>query len=172
MGEHRVKRGGWLYRYKAWIYTPSGKPQLVYGYSSRKAFSEDARPAALSIIKWLRAAHQARNQREMARRREQAVRLWALRPHRHALWARRQRKLIHAEASQWTKAQTLRRYVQAVQSADSSRNTTEWVRMANSLIDRTDPIASGSFAARAPLPTREELKEMYSDEEFGFDDDY
>jgi hypothetical protein len=44
--------------------------------------------------------------------------------------------------------------------------------MANRLIDRTDPIASGSFAARAPLPKYEELKNMYSDEEFSFDDEY
>jgi hypothetical protein len=46
------------------------------------------------------------------------------------------------------------------------------VRMANALIDRTDPLTTGAFAARAPLPTRAELKNMYSDEEFSFDDEY
>ena len=166
------KRGWGFYRPNEWIYTPSGKPQLIYGYCSRKVLSEDPRPAVQSILKWLRAANKASIEREIAWRHEKAVRLWELRPRRHALWATRQRKLIHAEASKWEAAQALRRYVQAVQATESSRDISEWVRMANRLIDRTDPIASGSFAARAPLPKYEELKNLYSDEEFSFDDEY
>lgn len=35
-----------------------------------------------------------------------------------------------------------------------------------------DYLTTGAFAARAPLPTRAELKNMYRDEEFSFDDEY
>ncbi len=166
------KRGERFYRYKEWLYTPNGRPQLIYGYSSRKALANDPLAAAQSILKWLRAANKASIEREIAWRNEKAVRLWELRPRRHALWINRRRKLIQVEASLWAQAQRLRRYVQAVQAAESSRDLSEWVRMANALIDRTDPLTTGAFAARAPLPTRAELKNMYSDEEFSFDDEY
>lgn len=126
----------------------------------------------LRILKWLRADNEDAIAYEIAWRHEKAVRLWKLRPRRHALWVSRQLKLIQAESSEWEEAQRLRRYVQAVQSTESSKDISEWVRMANRLIDQTDPIASGSFATRASLPTRAELKDMYSDEEFSFDDEY
>lgn len=126
--QRRHNEKGWTYYIQnQWIYTPTGKPQLIFGYWNRRQLTDDIRP----LTKML---------------------LMALRPLRHTIWKQRQLKEIENEAELWERAERLRRYVDHIAAVRSNRDLTGWLTLAQSLINSLDPVTSSAYARRVKLP--------------------
>ena len=158
------KHGGYFYYSNRWLFTPTGKPQLVFGYSYRKALSEDIRPIVAKVLNDLKKASEYAIRREIDQRHQRAVELLKLRPLRREVWLRRQLKLIDAEVQQWRRTESLRKYIDAVKAAKGHKDVSEWLTIAEALLNQTHPIRSGSFGVREPLPKYSEIKEIWNDE--------
>jgi len=93
-----------------------------------------------------------------------AVELLKLRPLRREIWLRRQLTLIEAEVEHWRQTESLRNYIDAVKAAKGDKDVSEWLTIAEALLNQTHPIRSGSFGVRQPLPKYAEIKEIWNDE--------
>lgn len=162
--ENAAKHGGYFYYSNRWIFTPTGKPQLVFGYSRRKALSEDIRPIVAKILNDLKKESERAIRREIDQRHRRAVELLKLRPLRREIWLRRQLTLIEAEVEHWRQTESLRNYIDAVKAAKGDKDVSEWLTIAEALLNQTHPIRSGSFGVRQPLPKYAEIKEIWNDE--------
>jgi hypothetical protein len=162
--ENAAKHGGYFYYSNRWIFTPTGKPQLVFGYSRRKALSEDIRPIVAKILNDLKKESKRAIRREIDQRRRRAVELLKLRPLRREIWLRRQLTLIEAEVEHWRQTESLRNYIDAVKAAKGDKDVSEWLTIAEALLNQTHPIRSGSFGVRQPLPKYAEIKEIWNNE--------
>lgn len=162
--ENAAKYGGYFYYSNRWIFTPTGKPQLFFGYSRRKTLSEDIRPIVAKVLNDLKKASDYAIRREIDQRHQRAVKLLKLRPLRRKVWLRRQLKLIDAEVQQWRQTESLRKYIDAVKAAKGDKDVSEWLTIAEALLNQTHPIRSGSFGARQPLPKYAEIEEIWNDE--------
>lgn len=154
---------GWSYYTRDyWIYSPTGKPQLLFGYGRRRALTEDVAAPAQIILEELKRLDQVKIQNEIDRRHEKAKSLLKLRPLRRKMWRRRQLDRIEKEAERWEQADRLRRYVSKVQQMPDRPEIVEWLDIATRLIGRICPIQSNQYAIREPLPRYDEVRERWN----------
>lgn len=154
---------GWSYYTRnQWIYTPSGKPQLLFGYRNRRRLAEDIAPLAKLILDEVKRLNEVAIQNEIDRRHEKAKALQKLRPFRRQLWRKRQMKKIAHEAERWERAERLRRYIRRVEELGQRPEDTEWIQLAKRLIDRICPIQSGQYAVRESLPKYAEVSALWN----------
>jgi hypothetical protein len=156
-----LELGYTYYQSNRWLYTPTGKPQLTYGYSSKRKLSDDTNAIVAAIINELKKLNEAEIRSEIKARQEKAVFLKKLRPLRTQIWRKRQLKRIEEEAAQWERAEQLRRYVDAVRASGDPARLESWLPMANALIDQICPIRSGRYGSREKLPKYAEVKEIW-----------
>lgn len=159
--KQRQEANGWThYRRDPWLFTPTGKPQLVFSYSRRRILREDVRPIVQAVISHLKAWDHENREREARIRHDRAVRLWALRGLRRKLWEERQFEAIEKEAKRWARAERLRGYVAKVAGASGEQQTSEWLAMAKRLIDDLDPLSADTFGRIVPLPKYKEVEQI------------
>lgn len=159
--QRRHNDKGWTYYIRdQWIYTPTGKPQLIFGYWNRRQLADDIRPLTKILLMAVKRDHESEIQHEIDERHRRAMALMELRPLRHAIWKKRQLKAIENEAELWERAERLRRYVSHIAGAPSNRDVTGWLTLAQSLINSLDPVTSGTYARRVKLPKYAEVQAL------------
>jgi hypothetical protein len=166
--QQQEARGRSYYRLNPWVYTPTGKPLLVFGYAKRRVIGEDIRPLVAAVIDALKASKDRHIEWERERRHSRAKELWSLRSLRRKVWEDRQFDAIEKEASDWERAERLRRYLSKVLQARAEEDISVWISMAQRLVSRLDPISSGKAARMARRPDYAEIeaiarKRAYSD---------
>ena len=156
--QQREARGWSYYRLNPWVYTPTGKPLLVFGYAKRRVIGEDVRPLVAAVIDTLKASNDRNIEWERERRHSRAKELWSLRSLRRKVWEERQLDAIEKEAADWERAKRLRRYLSKVLEARAEEDTSVWISMAQRLVSRLDPISSGKAARMARRPDYAEIE--------------
>jgi len=160
--QRKDEAGGWFYYEDQWIYTPTGKPKLVVGYYYRRIIADDIRPLVGTIINELIEKNNSRIRSEIDERHKKAKRLKRIRKFRHTLWEEQQLELIEKEAKKWARAQKLRAYIVQVNEVGEPNEVAEWVKLANQLVNKLDPIGLESFAAIVKLPKYSVVKEVWN----------
>ena len=161
--KQRDEARGWsFYRSNPWIYTPTGKPQLVFGYYKRRILSEDLSPLVRSVLGELRERDESEIRWEIERRHKRAEQLWSLRGLRREIWEERQFAASEKEAKKWVRAERLRGYIARVEDMGEDYDVEQWLEMAKQLVDDLDPISSETFAMIVDLPKYEEVERIAS----------
>ncbi len=156
-------RGWSFWRRDPWIYTPTGKPKLIYGYCLQRIIHEDIRPL-VSVL--LNSLHQS-NEEAIARRRDQRSRraryLLQIRQFRKTIWQEQQLVAIQEEAKQWESAERLRQYLARVDQLPKDEINLQWLVLAEDLINQIDPIASGRHCSLVALPRYAEIERIWQE---------
>lgn len=159
--KERDEARGWsFYRSNPWIFTPTGKPQLVFGYYKRRILAEDLTSLVRTVLKELKERDESEIRWEIERRHERAEQLWSLRGLRREIWEERQFAAIEKEAKKWDRAERLRRYIARVEEMGDDYDVEQWLEMAKQLVDDLDPISSKTFAMLVDLPKYKEVEKI------------
>lgn len=170
--ERKEATGGYFYFYKRWIYTPTGKPKLVYDTWNSRVIGDDVRPLVALVIDELNERNDYARREEIDRRRARAKYLARLRRFRRKLWRERQFEAIEKEAKNWARAEKLRRYIASVEALKDEYVVDEWLAMAKQLVNDLDPIASETFATIVSLPSYAEVERVWQErnkKRYGYD---
>lgn len=164
--KRRDEARGWsFYRSEPWLYTPTGKPQLVYGYYKRRILGEDPTSLVQTVIKDLKERDDSEIRWEIQRRHERAEKLWSLRGLRREIWEERQLAAIEKEAKKWARAERLRGYIERVAQMKGKYEVDLWLQMARQLVDDLDPISSQTFATIVALPKYKTVEKIANSRE-------
>jgi hypothetical protein len=166
--ERKDVTGGWFYIHDRWLYTPTGKPKLVFDYSRQRVIGDDIRPLVISILDVLRESNERKRQQDIERRHNRAKFLLRLRRFRHKLWQERQFDAIEKEAKKWIRAQELRSYIDRVADTNNKHNIEDWLKIAMKLVNDIDPISSQKFGAIVALPKYTEVEMVWHQQRNNF----
>lgn len=159
-------RGWSFWRRDPWIYTPTGKPKLVYGYYRQRIIADDIRPLVCVLLDSL---HQLNEQKNAWRRDERSSRaryLLRIRQFRKTLWQEQQLEAIQDEAEQWESAERLRQYLARVAELPMDETTQQWLVLAECLVDQIDPIASGIHCSLVALPRYADVARVWEERRY------
>lgn len=167
--ERKEAKGSWFYFANRWIYTPTGKPKLVFGYHRYRVIGKDVSPIVKAILGDLRERNDYATQREIERRHERARYLTKLRRFRRKLWKELQFEMIEQEAKSWSRAERLRGYIARVEQQQDEYEVADWLVLAKKLVDDLDPIASEKFGLQATPPKYAEVEKVWRERHSRYD---